>query len=265
MIDSVIVRQAMPDDAKKIVSLFCEIGCNDYNWNRDKWLHYYVNYPEGNPVSFVAELKNKIIGHYGILPVRIGSCNGMLGLHAYVSTQYRGLTVLSNMMKKVDDYCVKENLDLICGFANPSFALIKKIFFKWHIPFWLGFKKNIQRADVLNKDKKFYFEYSDDWFKWRFHEDRSIYISKHKDSQTRNIRKQCLKLKYEKQTNIETLLDNCEGWSPSYLFTKQQSDQFCQPFSLKVYNPALLDKGIFQMQNWFIEMGDSDTFIYLPY
>jgi hypothetical protein len=71
-------------------------------------------------------------------------------------------------------------------------------------------------------------------------------------------------LKTTDNTREITIVDT-EGWSPNFMFGSNIINQFSQPFSIKVYNERLLASGIYNYNNWGIEMGDSDTFIYKPW
>lgn len=256
-----IVREANENDASNIVSLFCENGSNPYEWTVDKWKHYYLDYPEGKAFSLVVDMDGKIIGHYGILQIKIGTGQAGLGMHAYVSKNYRGILVISLLMKKADEVCQKNHFGLICGFANPNFSTVKERVFKWVTLCWLGFKKNISIDDVAElQTRKFSFNYSQNWYTWRFGRLASAYISFYTDPEG-ITHKQLLKATDATQ---QSSLSDAEGWSPSYMFASQTMDRFSQPFLIKVYDERLLTSGIYDYNNWAIEMGDSDTFIYKP-
>jgi len=260
--DDIVVRLAEPSDAEGIVQLFLEDGTNAYEWSIQKWWHYYVDYPDGQPIALIAEIDKKTVGHYGMVPVVIGKWHAMLGLHAYVSKDYRGLSIISTVMAGVDAVCKDRGVALVCGFANPNFSLIKKTFFKWHIPLWLGFKKGISAADAVRGDATFFFEYSEDWYSWRFGVARDCYLSRFVDGEG-NIHKQVLKMRG--RTLEKEQLCNAECWSRSTMYATAQRKQFCQPYSVKIYDRSLINLGILRPENWFIEMGDSDTFKYIPW
>lgn len=257
----IVIREALESDVDKIVALFCESGSNPYGWNREKWRHYYRDYPDGTPISLIATVDGQVVGHYGLQPIKIGQIPAMLGLHAYVASSQRGLTIISALMKEVDRVCVLRGAKLICGFANPKFSLIKSTIFKWKTPCWLGFQKGFSEEDIeLKRSKKFYFDYSKDWFTWRFASKRDRYVSTYYDLQ-KNKHIQLLKYCDER--------DMCQGedlelWSPRSTFGTNQPDGFCQPFSIKVFDPDLINHGITNYENWSIDMGDSDAFQYNP-
>lgn len=255
----IVVREALDSDIDEIVALFCESGSNPYGWNREKWRHYYRDYPDGTPISLIATVDGKVVGHYGLQPIKIGEIPAMLGLHAYVASSQRGLTIISGLMKEVDLVCILRGAQLICGFANAKFSLIKSTIFKWKTPCWLGFQNGLSEEDVeLSKSKKFYFNYSDAWLSWRFGSIRDSYVSVYLDVQ-KNRRIQLLKFCGDK---LHLQSENIEVWSPRSIFSTNQPDIFCQPFSIKVFEPTLINEGILKCENWSIDMGDSDTFQY---
>lgn len=255
------VREALDSDVDAIVALFCEAGGNPYNWSRAKWNHYYRDYPDGTPISLVATMNGRVVGHYGIQPIKIGKMPAMLGLHAYVASSLRGLTIISALMKEVDRICLSCGAQLICGFANLKFSLIKSTIFKWKTPCWLGFQSGYSEEDVASKrSRKFYFNYSDDWLAWRFGEKKDSYISIYFDSEN-NRHNQLLKFCDDK---LRFESKDLELWSPRSTYSTKQPDKFCQPFSIKVYNSELINEGILSCENWNIDMGDSDTFQYTP-
>ena len=262
-LDNLHVRQALECDAEAVVDLLSDNGLNPYWRDKAQWVHFYRDYPEGPPLSIIAELDGKVIGHYGLLPVKFGQWPAMLGLHASVAAPYRGLTVISMLMKDVDRFAIAAGAKAICGFANPQFSLIKKTFFKWKIPFWLGFKSGLTVDDLERGDSSFFFSYSEEWFVWRFGSLHEVYFSRYvtKDGVKK---KQLLKSVPVVSLSQDSILLESEGWSKHYRFTKEPQGQFCQPFSVKAYDQELVAAGIYEADNWFIEMGDSDTFRYKP-
>lgn len=264
LLEHITINKADISKARLIVALFNEDGDNQYNWCEEKWAHYYVDYPEGNAISLIAELNGEVIGHYGLLPVQIGNWPAMLGLHAYVSKKFRGLTIISELMTKVDAICKENKIALLCGFANPKFALISKTFFKWKIPVWLGVNQDIKVDDLTRNNARFYFKYSDSWNHWRFGKNKNMYISRYRDNDGKE-HKQLLKVNSVPVKEECVNLLNTECWSPNMNFEKDDKNYLRQPFSIKIYEQMLIEDGVMNPANWFIEMGDSDTFTYIPW
>lgn len=55
----IVIREALDSDIDEIVELFCESGSNPYSCTREKWRHYYRDYPDGTPTSLVAIIDNQ--------------------------------------------------------------------------------------------------------------------------------------------------------------------------------------------------------------
>lgn len=256
------LRETLASDVDGVVALFCEGGHNPYNWSTSKWEHHYLEYPEGQTVSLVAVLNGRVVAHYGLVPVRVGPYRAMLGQHAYVAADQRGLSVLSLIMRMVDAKCKELGIDFICGFANPEFTYIKSKIFKWHTLCWLGFKNGFSEQDLINsRNRKHYFNYSSKWYEWRFGEERDQYLSQYVDS-VGVVRKQLLKTTDRSDARV---ISDAEAWAVGNMFSSQPSVGFCQPFSLKIYNDSLLRSELLDIDTWCIEMGDSDTFRYTPW
>lgn len=253
-------RKAEVGDSEGIVKLFSEDG-NPYNWDLKRWNHYYRDYPEGTPIAFVAVSEHKVIGHYGMLPVKIGSFRAMLGLHALVSKQKRGMEVIGRLLKCCDEWCITHKIDLICAFSNPNFSLVTTRFFGWKEIGNLEFV-DCEKIDYRSYMARLRFTYSEKWQDWRFGEKKECFISRYsKDGKDtyqilKNFSKENLK---SDDFSVEVL----QCWHPTSYHKKRIKGQFTQPFCVKVYN-ADVSNEVLDINNWFIEMGDSDTFVYSP-
>jgi hypothetical protein len=245
------VRISKDDDVHLIVSLLSERG-NPHCWTKEKWLHNYIDYPNGEAVSFIALIDGEVVGHYGIQKVKIKNDNVYLGLHAYVKSSMRGVVVISKLLLAVDDYSKSNSVDYLIGFANKKFTIIKTTLFKWNCVLWLSFQKRttykINELDI----KRFRIESNKDWLSWRFNNYKDFYLSKYKNSR-------CLQLL---KLSTDYYGDEVECWHPSENLGEEDGELFSQPFSVKVFNKNLIHEGILEPSNWGIEMGDSDTFIY---
>jgi GNAT superfamily N-acetyltransferase len=245
------VRLATVLDATLVSRLFEENG-NPHNWNAARWMYYYFDYPEGAALSFIAILDNEVVGHYGLQKINIKDDNAFLGLHAYVKSSMRGVVVISKLLNTVDNYCKDNAVDYLIGFANKKFTTIKTALFKWKCILWLSFekRKNYLLSDLTSK--RFRLEPSDDWLEWRFNRIDNHYKSKYSNLNFPQL------LKITKDYNGE----NIQCWHPTGNLLREDKNKFTQPFSIKVFNENFLDSGILEPDNWALEMGDSDTFIY---
>lgn len=260
-LERMMVRVAHEKDASAVVALLSNKGKSPYWKTSAQWARFYLDYPEGDALSIIVEDDGNVVGHYGLFPVRIGRWPALLGMHAFVSEEYRGLTVISMLMQEADRYAKEVGAACICGFANPQFSLIKKTFFNWKIPFWLAFESSVRSSDLSAGDVPFYFSYSEQWYSWRFGAYRDAYFSRY-EAKDGSVKKQLLKVRPQSALPSEEILADCEGWMTRSNFLRKPEGLVSQPFSLKLYNQTLVQSGIFNPACWFIEMGDSDTFQY---
>lgn len=255
------VRRSNSEDAQGIVDLFAEDG-NPHNWSLDKWSHFYQGYPEGEVVAFVAESPEGVVGHYGLFPVVIGGYQVYLGAHAYISKSVRGLAVISKLMKALDGFCVQHSVPFIVGFANPRFTIVKSKLFKWSTPFYASFVSCscFCRADYSGRPLAF--EYSSKWLKWRFGNEVGVpVVSRYQENEDGQLSFQLLCA--EKLVEASELgLSRLECWSPEGYIKELNGRRFAQPFSVKVYSKNWNGPDLQDPDNWFIQMGDSDTFTY---
>lgn len=253
------IRRATAADAEGIVQLFQE-GGNPHSWSYQKWHHYYRDYTEGETISFVADSEQGIIGHYGLFPVTIGGWDVYMGAHAYVSESVRGLAVISSLMKSLDEFCISEGVPFIVGFANTRFTMVKNKLFKWKTPVYASFVSEQRFDPEQYRDRPFRFQYSSEWPKWRFGQPGPTVISKYRKPDTDAPVYQLL---YTEQavTAKDFDLTAFECWSPEG-YQSEQGESFAQPFSIKVYDKQWAGPDLLDPQNWFIQMGDSDTFVF---
>lgn len=254
------IRRGSEKDAEGIVRLFSE-GGNPHGWNMQKWQHYYQEYPEGETVFFVAESEHGIIGHYGLFPVTIGEYKVYMGAHAYVTESVRGLAVISRLMKSLDEFCIDNGIPFIVGFANQRFTTVKTTLFRWKTPFFASFVTTDDFDPEEFIDRPFSFNYSDNWLKWRFGEVDQPVISKYQNKESATPVFQLLYTQ-SRVTAAEHGLSKFECWSPSGYQKGPDKETFSQPFSVKIYEKQWAGPDLLNPENWHIQMGDSDTFIF---
>ncbi|NLT94824.1 MAG: GNAT family N-acetyltransferase [Clostridia bacterium] len=242
------------EDIEGIVKLFSTNG-NPYNWNVSKWRYYYECYPEGRSISIIALDDDKVIGHYGLLPVKVNELNAMLGLHAFVHPDYRGLVVIKKLLNLATEVSKEKNIDFIIGFSNEGFTKVLTAIFSWHLLGYLVFE-NVKEycIDDLNK---YSCQYSEDWYKWKFGSLQDVYIKNYvKDGEMYH---QVLKVPGKREIKASDFgLDFLNIWKPA----KNTNSLWKQPVTIKMINECPND--LLDICNWSIDMGDSDTFEYNP-
>lgn len=253
------VRRTQATDAEGIVRLFSE-GGNLHNWSVTKWRHYYEDYPEGKTVGFVAVSDRGIIGHYGLFPVTIGTWRVYLGVHAYVSESVRGLAVISSLMRALDEFCMSGGVPFIVGFSNPRFTTVKNKLFRWKTPFSARFVPTRQFDPEVYQERPFRFQYTGNWQRWRFGQSDGPFISQYKKVARHKPVYQLLHTQ-SRVVASDFGIPEFECWDPEgYL---EESCEFpCQPFSIKIYDKQWSGPDLLDPENWFIQMGDSDTFVF---
>ena len=250
-------RIASEKDASSIVKMFVSDG-NPYNWSVEKWVHYYRDYPLRTPYGVIAEDLNTVVGFTGMLPVKINQFNVMQILHTYVHKKYRNLKVITSIYELVDQMCVDQKVDFICGFPNRRFAEVEKLAFGRQIVGSLEFV-NLKEIDTSDYSGRYRFCHNNEWYQWKFGKDKDIYIKDYyKDER---VYHQLLKTKGDfvicADDHGYSFL-NC--WQPSR-YQSNKAEAWCQIFVVKILNHCVPNE-ILNIDNWYIEMGDSDAFEY---
>jgi hypothetical protein len=185
-----------------------------------------------------------------------------LGAHAYIAETVRGLAVISRLMKSLDEFCVDHGVPFIVGFANPRFTTVKTKLFKWNTPFYAVFEKCSSFDPEAYKSRQLAFSYSEQWLNWRFGLQASDpVISRHKKSDGDVTSFQLLHTKKSVEAKSFDLVE-LEYWNPKGYVKLPEKESFSQPFSLKVYDKNWDGPDLMNPNNWFIQMGDSDTFVF---
>lgn len=249
-------RLASPEDGAAIVALFQEDG-NPHGWSVERWRHAYLAYPEGAPVVVLLEAGDRVVGHYGMLPVTVGEHRAMLGLHAHVSTPMRGLAAISRLMRAVDETCLERGVPFLCGFSNPGFTEVKTRLFKWRVAAWLGFEEVTAFDPAEHVGRPLGFRYSDRWPAWRFGGGEAPFLSVYDDGERRRVQ-----LLHSGGRRVERA-GGFECWHPR-AYAAERPAAFAQPLCVKRYDADLGDDLLFRPESWLVEMGDSDTFVHTP-
>lgn len=253
------VRQATVSDASRVVDLFSQSG-NPHQWSIEKWSRYYCDYPEGDVVAFIVESESDLLGHYGLFPVTIGKHRVYMGAHAYVSETARGLAVISTLMRAVDEFCRTSAIPFIVGFANPRFTTVKSRLFGWHVLLYAEFMAASSFNPACYRSRPYQFQYSGNWLQWRFGVSAAPVLSQYPRAGDACCANQLLYA--DDQVNAKDYgLDVFECWSPEGYY-EEAGAGFRQPFSIRVYDDTQVCADLLAPENWLIQMGDSDTFVY---
>jgi predicted N-acetyltransferase YhbS len=122
----------------------------------DYWIWKYKKNPAGSPIIWVAENKNKIIGHYGMIPIKIKVGNshmiGLIGCDAAVHPKYQGRGVFSSVVNRCSLDAAENGIPLTYGFAQirlgPTYKRYER---KGHICSMVYMCKALNWEPLLNK------------------------------------------------------------------------------------------------------------------
>jgi len=255
--DAYRIREATLNDAEGVAALFAADG-NPHCWSAEKYLHYYRDYPEGRPFALVAVSdEGEMVGFYALLPVQISDLPCFMQLHVFVREDYRRYPIAKTFLEKGCDYANGKGAAMIIAFSNYKFSQVLRRLFGWHLLGYLEF------ADVSEVDPECYrdrlhFEYSDDWFHWKFGNDlKDAYVQTYnKDGKSVC---QLLKARNNQKANASQFeVVSLNAWHPDG-YRECDQGTWSQTVTIKALRQELVDY-IYDLRNWYIEMGDSDTF-----
>lgn len=223
-------------------------------WSEAKYRHYYHDYPEGETVSVVAEEGGVIVAHVGLVPVRISGTRAFLVLQVLVSKDHRRGGTLVEVLRFAEDEGRRRGARLLCGFGNIRFSRVAERFAKWRIAGYLRFAL-VEELTV--PQGRLAFEYSDAWYRWKLGTGASVVIRPYaKDGTTYH---QLLKTR-----GMSAVRATDHGVAALHLFhpdrtSAEATTDWSQPF---VVRPLVsdLDPRFEDLRQWYVEMGDSDTF-----
>jgi GNAT superfamily N-acetyltransferase len=88
----------------------------------EHWKWKYTENPAGSPIIWLAEYNNKIVGHYGIIPIvmKIGNSyvTGSLSCDAATHPEYQGRGVFSSIVNRAYLDAAKKGMHFTYGFSN---------------------------------------------------------------------------------------------------------------------------------------------------
>ncbi len=131
-LEEIRYRSYREGDERTILPFLWECG---YRPDERFWSWIHRECPEGPTLVELAWAGEQPVGHYAVLPrrllmggrpIRVG-----LAIHAVVHPQWRGLEVLSRLMRRIFDRCRKEGIPWIYGFPNEQIWLVYQKIFRW--------------------------------------------------------------------------------------------------------------------------------------
>ncbi len=239
-------------DGKQIAHLFQQFS-HRTDWNLQKWSRYYQEYPIGTPMSICAFHGEEIIGHVGLLQVTVGQLPAFLQVHLLIAPKYRNLSILSRLLGEAEISAKRSGAKLLCAFPNARSAPVLLKMFKWSEIAKIYFC-SLQNIGFLKDERKYFFKYPEEWFKWRFGKIDSIYTKQH----VRNENEYTQILKIREQSALALVKKHACIWS----YENENpviSSLWFQSFQIKVLSDSV-DADVYDSRHWRIDMGDSDVF-----
>lgn len=253
---TITCRLAGAIDAPGIVALFSRDG-NPFRWSLDKWRHYYADYPEGAALGVVAlDEGGQVVGHNGMQPVQVGPYRAMRGMHTYVAEECRDLTVISAVMDRSAEVCAEAGFDFMFGFSNDAFARVSTTLLGWRTLGYLRFVE-AEVVDLVRFRHRLRPAYSEAWSRWKFGSARGPFIKSYtREGRTYNQLLHSGGLDEIRASDLQ--MDRIQYWSPDH-YSRTRPDAWCQGVQIRSLRKDL-DESVFDIHNWMLEMGDSDTF-----
>lgn len=125
-------RGYRPGDEHAVIKFFEECG---YQLDGAFW--YWINKecPHGETIVELAISGERVVGHYSVLP-RLVAVNGKtvgagLAVQAAVHPQFRGLSILRELVDRTFDRCREAKIPFVYGFPNNNIWMVYLKVFRW--------------------------------------------------------------------------------------------------------------------------------------
>ncbi|AEA34592.1 GNAT family N-acetyltransferase [Hippea maritima] len=148
------IREYKPGDSKKI----CELLDTYTPYDRDEKFWIWINrlLSIKKTVVVVAESKNKIVGHYAVIPqylnIKGNIYNAGLAIHAFIHPDYRNTFMVFEITKMMHNLAKKNGIEIIYGFPNSKFRSILLKIHKWKE---VALFKSLEKFSLERKEHNF--------------------------------------------------------------------------------------------------------------
>lgn len=120
------------------------------------WKWWYKKNPAGSPIIWLAEHNNMLIGHYGIIPIKMKVGNtyltGSFSCDAATHPDYQGKGVFSSIVNKSRMDAAENNIPITYGIANINLGpTYKRYEWRGHICFIADMIKVLNWEPLLNR------------------------------------------------------------------------------------------------------------------
>lgn len=150
------------------------IKCYDKKISKKKFDQLYKKNPYGESRAIALKKSDELIGFYGLIPQKISkrlnekklSMNYLLGVSLMISPEFRDVSTLAVILKRVDKHIGKTNYITVLGFPNEQSIIPLTTLFGWNIVEEAKFYtckvknanqnakiKDIKESKILSKNK----------------------------------------------------------------------------------------------------------------
>lgn len=249
------IRSATVDDGVGVVDLYKRAWTGRQVWTAQLWRSYYAQYPEGTPGILVAEDENgALVGHLSLLPSLTSKGHKlMMQSHVIVDANYRDGSVLDKLLEAAQTFARQNGADMIVAYTAYRFSRVLQRLYGWKTIGHMAFV-NCAEVDSARFEDRIRFAHDDDWYRWRFGglQDTYVFEYEHEGEAQKQL------WKTRKSTHIQADAFGIQAlncWHPDG-YTHEKPPEWS--LSLVAFPLTDVDPKILDIDNWYIEIGDSD-------
>jgi len=246
-----------------LVSLMRENGY--INFDHQFFQYHYIDFPYRIHSFFLLTDNEKVVGHIAFRENFISSskAKSCWAMHALIDKNYRNLSNFVYLVRNAEHYLVSYGYDLILAMPNTSAADVYKRCLSWIDLGYVNFSLSSKVSRGATRDDRiFYFSKSTEWWNWR------LKISKEPKLVCQAFSWKDIKVSQllyvapfyaEDLSDLDCLMEDkpiCT-WDHSN-YTNRSSWWSCRYMARSL--TSNLDKGILDLNNWHVDMIDSDAF-----
>ena len=164
-------------ELQKLSDLFKRVFKKNFTPQFIEW--FYKKNPDGKALTYNAAFKDKIIGHYALVPINLcihgQKQKSAISVFTAVDREFRGMHLFSKLAKKTYQLAKDEGFKYIIGVSNDISTKLFIRYFKFKFISKLDAKFGFGEIKKKNFEKKFNVIRSEESFKWRLANPRFNY------------------------------------------------------------------------------------------
>jgi hypothetical protein len=246
-----------------VITLMRENGYQ--NWNHQFFLHHYIDCPYQTHSFLLLNCDDNVVGHIAFRETFINAseAKSCWAMHALIDKNYRNLSNFICLVRNAEHHLLSYGYDLILAMPNMSAAEIYKRCLNWKDIGFINFSLSSKVQPSATKDGQlFYFIKTPEWWNWRLKvikEPRLV----HQTYTWNDIK--ISQLLYISSDYSENSIDLNPLKQDQPICTWDHSNYTTRPswWSCRFMSRPLskdLNKKIIDLNNWHVDMIDSDAF-----